>query len=143
MLKLYFSQTAGLFSLAVQIEDDDDHSLVFHKVYPPHTVAQFSDHAIYNPDELLKDYALTISNLNYKSKNLSINLQFSGPLTEKTPPAPSCFLEFYGKIEDQLEGQAAIAHQETISERQSKKAPKMEESTFGQSLKFYTYKLEN
>jgi hypothetical protein len=100
MLKLYLSQTVGLFSLAVQIEDSSDLSLVYHKVYPPHTVAQFSDHAIYNKDEALKDYALTISNLDYKCKNLTVNLQFSGLLPEKTPPVPSCFIEFYGKIEE-------------------------------------------
>ena len=106
MLKLYLSQTVGLFSLAVQIEDKVDHSLVYHKVYPPHTVAQFSDHAIYNKDEELSDYALTISNLDHKCRSLSINLQFSGLLPEKTPPVPSCFLEFYGKVEGSYPGNA-------------------------------------
>ena len=100
MLKIYFSQTVGLFSLAVQIEDNENQNLVFHKVYPPHTVAQFSDHAIYNPSGMLKDYALTISNLDYKCKDLTINLQFSGQLPDKNPPVLSCFIEFYGKIEE-------------------------------------------
>ena len=106
MIKLYFAQTNGLFSLAVSIEDSNDHSLVFHKVYPPHTVAQFSDHAIYNSHDDLKDYALTIGNLDNKCTNLTIKLQFSGLLPDKTPPVPSCFIEFYGKIEEQLESKA-------------------------------------
>lgn len=39
MVKVYFSQAMGLFSLSVMIEDKKDSSLVYHKVYPPHTVA--------------------------------------------------------------------------------------------------------
>jgi len=39
MMKVYFSQAMGLFSLAVTVEDKKDGSLVYHKVYPPHTVA--------------------------------------------------------------------------------------------------------
>ena len=109
MLKIYFSQTAGLYSLSVQIEDKKDQEMVFQKVYPPHTVAQFSDHAIYNPDDALKDYALTISKLSHKCKNLSITLEFSGHTTEKMP-APSCFLEFYGKMDETLEQEAALMH---------------------------------
>jgi len=105
MLKVYFSQTAGLFSLAVTIEDQSDRSLVFHKVYPPHTVAQFSDHAIYNPNGELSDYGLTISSLAHKCKNLSISLAFSGSVTEKAP-APTCYIEFYGKLEEHLEAKA-------------------------------------
>ena len=45
MVKVYSMQTTGLFSLAVTIVDKKDSRLVYSKVYPPHTVAQFSDHA--------------------------------------------------------------------------------------------------
>lgn len=107
MLKLYFSQTTGLFSLAVHVEDKRDGSLVFHKVYPPHTVAQFSDHAIYNPDDALKDYALTIGSLSHKCKDLSIKLSLSGSATEKAP-APTCLVEFYGKMDEALEESAKV-----------------------------------
>ena len=76
---------------------------MYHKVYPPHTVAQFSDHAIYNPHEDLKDYGLTIANLNHSCKQLSITLNFNGPLNEKTPAPAPCFIEFYGKMQEHLE----------------------------------------
>ena len=139
MMKLYFSQCAGLFSLLLEIEDQKDGSLVFHKVYPPHTVAQFSDHAIYNPDSALNDYALTISNLSYKSKNLSIKLQFSGQSAEKAT-APTCFIECYGKIDEQLEIKAAEKHQAEIAKNFS-----TVEATekIGQSIRHYSKKINN
>ena len=116
MVKLYFTQSTGLFSLAVSIEDKKDSALVFHKVYPPHTVAQFSDFAIYNPTETLKDYALTVSNLAHKCKHLTITLQFSGPLIEKHE-APTCFMEFYGKMQDEsLLSKAIATHKGEINE---------------------------
>ena len=142
MVKIYFSQTAGLYSLSVQIEDKRDQRMVFHKVYPPHTVAQFSDHVIYNPDDALKDYALTISNLSHKCKNLSITLEFSGHTTEKTP-APSCFFEFYGKIEERLEQEAALSHQIEIDALPVNSKTDDVLTSIGQSIKFYTHKTQS
>ena len=130
IIKIYFSQIAGLFSLAVFVKDKRDGSLVFHKVYPPHTVAQFSDHAIYNPDEALKDYALTISNLSHKCKNLAIKLQLSGPVTEKAP-SPTCLIEFYGKV-DEADEAAALANRPHDYAKGLK-------TSMGQSVKFYTH----
>lgn len=105
MMKIYFIQTAGLYSLTVQIEDKKDQRMVYHNIFPPHTVAQFSDHAIYNPDEKIKDHGLAISQLNSKCKDLMITLAFSGPETDKTP-TPDCFLEFTGKMDEALEEMA-------------------------------------
>jgi len=84
-------------------------------VYPPHTVAQFSDHAIYNPSGDLKNYGLTIANLSHSGKNLSITLSFNGMVSDKAPAPSPCFLEFYGKTKECLEEIAAAKHQVEIN----------------------------
>ena len=98
-MKLYFAQTSASFSLHVTVTDKRTHKVVYHKAYPPHMFVQFMESTV---GESVSDYALTLSNLGHKCKDLAIVIDFGHASAAPSQPqtVPEVSIEFYGKIDD-------------------------------------------
>lgn len=82
-------------------------------MYPPHTVAQFSDHTIYNSKKELVDHALSVGNLSHKCSDLLITFTFYGSTIDKSP-TPNCYIEFYGKMDEAKEAEATKKYNQML-----------------------------
>ena len=112
-VKFYFAQTSAQFALRVSVTDKKTHKVVYHKAYPPHMFVQFMETSV---GETPADYALTLSGLGHKCSDLAIVVEFGGASNAPSQPqtVPEMAVEFYGKIDDQLEEKAVVAHKAYI-----------------------------
>ena len=108
-MKLYFDQTPTLFSLRVTVTDTKSMKIVYHKTYPPHTFLQFQE---VPPSGDYSDYTLTLPNLNHKTKELNITIDFGQTTSAQSSQVqvPGLAVEMYGKMDEVIEEQARLAH---------------------------------